>query len=200
MAEAINKLTELRIEFDEELKRLRGEGMIGPLTELGDIYQILGPAMIKCGVEWELDDSEASYSDGCYMSYIEINWTDSASKKTISTATVSAIGESSEGAAKAKQIAWDTALKCYLVNKFNIRCGSCEELEEAEQNKRISKTLLDDLYAQGRAYGFSQTQITNHLMSRYKLKSLSDLTFIQYYEYLEKMKRYASEKENGKNA
>lgn len=155
------KFVLLRQACPEIVKRQHSDGVKYKFAKIFDVYELLAPAMIEFGVDWEIFDEKATrhYDNGDEMywtTYVQhtrngdrvvwvyeadlfLRWINVADASDTQEVKLHAIGTNDGGPDKAKGSAWTYALKYYLFEKFNIDQGeddpdNADHGSEAPQN------------------------------------------------------------------
>jgi hypothetical protein len=168
------KFALLREACPEIVKRQHSDGVKYKFRKIFDVYELLAPAMVKYGVDWEIvkekppgttRTEDAMYWDTytqhtrngdrvvwVYEADLTLRWVNVADTNDTQEVKLHAIGTNDGGPDKAKGSAWTYCLKYYLFEKFNIDQGE-DDPDMSDHSSEPQQNAQNGIQSSGQPQG-----------------------------------------------
>lgn len=205
------KFSEVRKEMPTIVKKLYSDKVKYKFAKIADVYEALGPAMAKVGIDWAIVSETATKKDEngdpifyipmtqqtqngqrtvwIYDAALQLRWINVDNPAETEQVLLHAVGTNDGGPDKAKGAAWTYCLKYYLFEKFNIDMSEDDpdakdlsaESTAPAKPAGPSEAQIKRLYAMGRALGYNKDAVDKRVLEKYGCKA-TEMTRKQYDE------------------
>lgn len=223
------KFSAIRAEMPTITKKFHSDKVKYKFARISDVYETLGPAMAKVGIDWAIVSETATKKDEngdpifyipmtqqtqngqrtvwIYDAALTLKWINVDNPQEVESVLLHAVGTNDGGPEKAKGAAWTYCLKYYLFEKFAI--DQSEDDPDAKDMSAESSApaapagpsdaQIKRLYAMGHALGYEKDAVDKRVLEKYGCKP-TEMNRKQYNEITANMDAAIAKKKEKESA